>query len=110
MVRNSSVALTVVVFTPLLAVLAVDVDVVEIGVCALCGCQVGVATPLDGVELAACWMSFPCSAINVGASFWKVCRSCGAILALIRSFTGCFSLVSENMSISNCSKSDHLCE
>lgn len=54
MVRNSSVALTVVVLTPLLEVLAVDVEVVETGVCARCGCQVGVAKPLDGFELAAC--------------------------------------------------------
>ena len=68
-VRNSSEAVTVVVFTKAPAEEEVLLVVVGIGVLSRCGCQVGVAKPLFGFDPVACCMSFPCSLIRAGASF-----------------------------------------
>jgi hypothetical protein len=50
-------------------VVVVVVGGVGVGTRSFCGCHVGVETPLDGFELGACCMSFPCSFIRAGASF-----------------------------------------
>lgn len=69
MVRNSSVAVTVVVLTDdFVFVLVVVVVVGLTGTAFLEGCHVGVETPLDGFEPGACWRSLPCSVIRAGAS------------------------------------------
>jgi len=97
-VRNSVESVTVVTFTdgPLPLDCVVDgvdaspdlgIDVLDI--------YFGVENPLEGFEPAACWMSFPCSAIRAGPSFWRCFRSCGRIFDRTRSLTGCLLLESE---------------
>jgi len=91
--RNSSVSVTVVVFTeelPLLVCVVVAIGAGPLGTWIL-----GVDTPLEGPEPGACWMSLPCSAMRAGPSFANSFRSCGTILARTRSLTGAFELASE---------------
>ena len=61
----------------------------------------GVETPLEGLELGACWMSLPCSAIRAGARLWRECRSWGRMEVRMRSLRGCLLGVKEWMSMSN---------
>lgn len=94
-VRNSSVAVTVVVLTEDLPVVVVVVVLEGRGVRSLSGCHVGVAKPLEGLEPGVCCRSFPCSLIKAGPRLEKTFRSSGVSFDLTRSLTGCFSFVSE---------------
>ncbi len=74
-VLNSSVAFTVVVFIEDVPVVLVVVLAEGRGERSLLGCQVGVATPLEGFEFGACWRSFPWCSINAGPSLTRAFRS-----------------------------------
>lgn len=104
--RNSSEELTVVVLTegPFLVV---DVEGCEDDGAGLAFAWAAVEEFMIVVGMAdadvsvACWMSLPCSAMRAGPSLWSCWRSWGTILDRTRSFTGCFVLDSEYMSMSN---------
>ena len=93
-VLNSSVAVTVVVFTEDLE-LVVTAKGALTGTGLLEGCHVGVEKPLDGLDPEVCCKSFPCSAIRAGLSLTRALHNCGVIFERTKSLTGCFSLDSE---------------
>lgn len=98
-VRNSSLAETVVVLT-----LEVLLEAV-VGAAAAAASEawrwVGVRQPEEGLLEGACWMSFPCSLTRAGPSLAKMVRSWGTRVERTRSFTGCLEEDSEKMSMSN---------
>ena len=102
-------AVTVVVLTrePLEPDCDVVVVVAEDGFAVACAAVeaeagwVGVAMPLDGFESGPCCRSLPCSFISAGPSVMSFLRSWASIFDRTRSFTGCFALASEYMSMSN---------
>lgn len=104
--RNSSEELTVVVLTegPFLVV---DVEGCEDDGAGLAFAWAAleefmiVVGMADADESVVCWMSLPCSVMRAGPSLWSCWRSWGTILDRTRSFTGCFELDSEYMSMSN---------
>ena len=99
--RNSSVSVTVVVFTRLPPFFWVMVVVDEEAAGGVGLWILGVEKPLDGFEPGACWISLPCSAIRAGPNVVNFFRSCGTILDRTRSLTGALELASEYISISN---------
>ena len=98
-VRNSSVDMTVVVFTARL----LPVDVVANGFDAdglafACVAEEDVVTVVgtkEGDAPVACWRSLPCSAIRSGPSFESLMRSLGRISLRTRALTGALGDESE---------------